>query len=450
MKNKLVFAGVLLVLFIMGAAAGSVVYSAIYLASWVNYTLLKEWLPYVLVIIIAAVTVITAYFTYRFIRQCRMFELPKLKEEDILRMTIVIPAMNEELTIVQCVDSIMSADYPKDKLEVIIAHEVPPRCTDSTPALALDLAKKYANVKVVPNENGHQRSKAGAINNCMGKVSGEIIGIYDADHVIEKSALLRASAQFAANKGLACLGGKVIIRDIKYNWFTFLVGNESTVLNNFSRYISQLFTGRHMVYGSNLFIRKDVLDKIGGFDETTLTEDCDLGMKLVFGNYDMKVDYSIKSYEQPAITVQDWWRQRVRWTWGGISVLKKYSKEDTSNGPLNWNSIKTFLLYSLGTTGILFSIVLMGFVGFMFYKGVLTPLILLILVAPLSVLFAAESIVDFCEGRGSVLDMALSIFIRPFLIYVYSLVGVYAVVMDALNKDRVWYQSQRIEPGHVK
>ena len=43
--------------------------------------------------------------------------------------------------------------------------------------------------------------------------------------------------------------------------------------------------------------------------------------------------------------------------------------------------------------------------------------------------------------------MALSILIRPFLIYVYSLVGVYAVVMDALNKDRVWYQSQRIEPG---
>ena len=85
------------------------------------------------------------------------------------------------------------------------------------------------------------------------------------------------------------------------------------------------------MYGSNLFIRKDVLDKIGGFDETTLTEDCDLGMKLISGNYGMKVDYSIKSYEQPAISMQDWWRQRVRWTWGGISVFKKYTKEDISN-----------------------------------------------------------------------------------------------------------------------
>lgn len=444
MKNKLVFASVLLVLFIMGAAAGSVAYSAIYLASWVNRNILNEWLPYALIVFIAVLTIITAYFTYRFIRQCRMQEVPKLNDSEILPMTIIIPALNEERAIVQCVDSLMAADYPCDRLEVIIAHEVPPRCTDSTPLLAEKLAEKYGNVKVILNCDSHQGTKAGAINNCMNKASGDIIGIYDADHVVSADALLRASAQFSRHKDLACLGGKVIIRNVNYNWFTAIIGNECAVINNFSRYVSELFTGRHMVYGSNLFIRKDVLEKMGGFDESTLTEDCDLGMKLIYGNYNMKVDYSIKSYEQPAITLRDWWHQRVRWTWGGISMLKKYVRADAANGKVKGKSIKTFLLYSLGTTGILFSIVLMGFVGFMLYMDVLTPLILLICVAPLSVLFAAESIVDFCEGRGSVIDMALSIFIRPFLIYIYSLVGVYALVMDAVDDERVWYQSRRI------
>jgi cellulose synthase/poly-beta-1,6-N-acetylglucosamine synthase-like glycosyltransferase len=440
MKSKLVFAGVVLVLFIMGVASGSMAYSAIYLASWVNRNILNELLPYVLVVFIAVLTAITAYFTYRFIRQCRMLELPKLKDSEILPMTIVVPALNEERTIEQCVDSLMAADYPREKLEIIIAHEVPPRCTDSTPALAARLSEKYGNVKAIPNCDGHQGTKAGAINNCLDIASGTIIGIYDADNVISPDALLRASAQFSNNKDLSCLGGKVIIRNVNYNWFTAIVGNECAVINNFSRYVSQLFTGRHMVYGSNLFIRKDVLERMGGFDESSLTEDCDLGMKLIYGNYGMKVDYSVKSYELPAITIKDWWRQRVRWTSGGMSVLKKYMRANGSKG----KSIKTFLLYSLGTTGILFSIVLMGFVGFMLYMEVLTPLILLICLAPLSVLFAAESIVDFCEGRGSVVDMAISIFIRPFLIYAYTLVGVYALVMDALNNDRVWYQSQRI------
>jgi hypothetical protein len=125
-------------------------------------------------------------------------------------------------------------------------------------------------------------------------------------------------------------------------------------------------------------------------------------------------------------------------------VLRKYQKPEFSGGELNKKSIKTFLLYSLGTTGILFSIVLMGFVGFMLYMNMMTPLILLLSAAPLAVLFAAESIADFCEGRGSVLDMAISIFIRPFIIYVYSLVGVYAVVMEALSKERVWHPNRRI------
>ncbi len=438
MKNKLVFATVVLVLFLMGAAAGSVAYSAIYLASWVNHNFLSEWLPYVLAVFFAALTIITAYFTYRFIRQCRMRELPKLKADEILPMTIVIPALNEERTIVQCVESLLAADYPREKLEIIIAHEVPPRCTDSTPELAARLAEKYGIVRAVPNNKGHQGTKAGAINNCLKDASGAIIGIYDADNVVSPDALLRASAQFSKDRGLACLGGKVIIRNVNYNWFTAIMGNECAVINNFSRYVSQLFTGRHMVYGSNLFIRKDVLERISGFDEATLTEDCDLGMKLIYGNYNMGVDYSVKSYEQPAITIRDWWRQRVRWTWGGISVLKKYTRA------YGGKSVRTFLLYSLGTTGILFSIVLMGFVGFMLYMGVVTPLVPLIFLAPLSVLFAAESIVDYCEGRGSVLDMALSLFIRPFLIFAYSLVGVYALVMDALDRERVWHPSQRI------
>ncbi|BAI60714.1 putative glycosyltransferase [Methanocella paludicola SANAE] len=423
----------------MGAAAGSVVYYALFLASWLNRTVIYEWMPSLLLLILIVLAGVTGYFTWRFIRQCRYQEMPEIQSDQILPLTIIVPALNEARDIEQCVESLMAAEYPTEKLEVIIAHEVPPKCTDTTPEIAKKLAERYRNVKAVPNRDGHRGSKAGAINNCLSQAKGEIIGIYDADHIVAKDALLRASAQFATSPGLACLGGKVIVRNVNYNWFTALVGNESAVINNFSRYVSQLFTGQHMVYGSNLFIRKDVLEKIGGFDESSLTEDCDLGMKLMQSNYGMSMDYSIKSYEQPAITFMDWWNQRVRWTWGGISVLKKYAK-----GGSSWSKVRTFLMYSLGTTGILFSIVLLGFVAFMLFMGVLTPVILLIIVVPLSVLFAAESIVDFCEGHGSVIDMVISIFIRPFIIYVYSLVGVYALVMDALSRERVWYTSQRI------
>lgn len=443
-KNTLVFALVLIILLAMGAAAGSIVYSAIFLASLVNRVFVQQWIPYASYLLLVLVIIVTAYFTVRFIRQCRSSEMPNLQDSEILPLTIIIPALNEERTMVSCVDSIMAADYPKDKMELIIAHEVPPRCRDSTPQLVAQLAVKYPNVKVVPNDSGHKGSKAGAINNCLHDAKGTIIGIYDADHIIAKDALLRVTAEFSANPWLTCLGGKVIVRNVNYNWFTTIVGNECAVINNFSRYLSQLFTGRHLVYGSNLFIRKAALEDIGGFDETSLTEDCDLGMKLISQNYGMKVDYAIKSYEQPAVSIRDWWHQRVRWTWGGISVLKKYLKIYSADGTVTAKSIRAFIMYALSTAGLLFGVILMGFMGFMLYAGIVPPVILILCCTPFAILFAAESLVDYTEGRGSVIDMALSIFVRPWVIYMYTIVGVYAVVMDALNVQGKWFESTRI------
>lgn len=444
MRNKLIFAFVIVVLLTMGAAAGSLVYSALYLASLVNRVIIQQWIPYASFFILVVIGSISICLTYAFVRQSRVRDLPVLNDNEKLPITVIIPTLNEERTLEQCVESIMKADYPADRLEVIIAHEVAPKCTDSTPQIAERLAKKYPNIRVIPNDSEHKGSKAGAINNCIAKALGTIIGIYDADHIIEKDALLRASAQFVANPDLACIGGKVMVRNSDYNLFTMIVGNENTVINNFSRFLSETMTGTHLIYGSNVYIRKDVLMDIGGFDETSLTEDCDLGMKLICSNYPMKIDYSIRSYEQPAINLRDWWHQRVRWTRGSMGVLKKYVWVNSNKGNTNRKKIQTILLYSLSTAGLLFSIILMGFIGFMMYMHVITPVILLICCAPLAIIFASESIVSYSEGRGSLLDLAISIFVRPWVIYAYFLVGVYAVVLDVLSTERTWYENQRI------
>jgi len=98
MKNKLVFAVVVLVLFMMGAAAGSVVYYAFFLASWLNRVELIEWMPSVLSLILVILAAVTGLFTLRFIRQCRLQEMPVIKIERVLPLTIIVPALNEERT----------------------------------------------------------------------------------------------------------------------------------------------------------------------------------------------------------------------------------------------------------------------------------------------------------------------------------------------------------------
>jgi cellulose synthase/poly-beta-1,6-N-acetylglucosamine synthase-like glycosyltransferase len=344
MKNKLIFVLVLLMLLAMGVIAGSLVYTTIILASVVNWMLAREWIPIASSTLLALVVIISAYFAIRFIQQSRESDIPGTRPTDLLPMTIIIPTLNEERTIEQCVTSIMKANYSPERLEVFIAHEVPPKCRDSTPELARKLALKYPNVRVVPNDGEHAGSKAGSINNCLQQAKGEIIGIYDADHSVDRNALVRASAQFAADRELSCIGGKVMVRNMNYNLFTTITGNESTVLNNFSRFLSEFLTGNHLIYGSNVFIRKSELERIGGFDESTLTEDCDLGMKLIRTNCRMRIDYAIKSYEQPAVSLRDWWHQRVRWTRGSMDVLRKHLKRSAKER-INLKTLNTIVLY---------------------------------------------------------------------------------------------------------
>ena len=92
MKNKFIFALVLLMLLSMGVFAGSIVYSTIILASVVNQVLASEWIPIASYTLLAIVVTITAYFTIRFIIQCRKVALPEIKGSDLLTMTVVIPA----------------------------------------------------------------------------------------------------------------------------------------------------------------------------------------------------------------------------------------------------------------------------------------------------------------------------------------------------------------------
>ncbi len=72
-KNTLVFALVLIILLAMGAAAGSIVYSAIFLASLVNRVFVQQWIPYASYLLLVLIIIVTAYFT------CPVYQAVSLK-----------------------------------------------------------------------------------------------------------------------------------------------------------------------------------------------------------------------------------------------------------------------------------------------------------------------------------------------------------------------------------
>lgn len=97
--------------------------------------------------------------------------------ENIVNVSIIIPAYNEELNIKKCVDTINKAKKVFD-WEVIIIDD---GSTDNTQEICLSLASEYSNVFYFRQENG---GVSKARNNGIKKAKGQYVMFVDADDLL--------------------------------------------------------------------------------------------------------------------------------------------------------------------------------------------------------------------------------------------------------------------------
>ena len=93
-------------------------------------------------------------------------------------------------------------------------------------------------------------------------------------------------------------------------------------------YLPQLFHRLPFVGGTNLFITKDLVCGLGGYDHTILTEDLELGVRayLKAGIWPEYLPYA--SSEQTPPTVRGFFRQRLRWGTGHLQVMDKLRRDN--------------------------------------------------------------------------------------------------------------------------
>ena len=93
-------------------------------------------------------------------------------------ISVIIPAYNIEDLLEKCVTSVVSQDYPKELLQIIIVDD---GSTDGTPAKADELADRYSNVQVIHKPNGGSSS---ARNVGIEAATGDYLGFVDSDDYI--------------------------------------------------------------------------------------------------------------------------------------------------------------------------------------------------------------------------------------------------------------------------
>lgn len=233
-----------------------------------------------------------------------------------LKLSIIIPARNEEHNIAACLDSICNQSYPKDLFEIIVIDD---HSTDNTPAIV----KKYAaqNVKLISLKDkveGQQLNsyKKKAIEIAMTAANGELVITTDADCIVKENWLHTIAAFYRQTN--AAFIAMPVSYDCSNSFIEIFQALDFMTLQGITG--ASVYKKIHsMCNGANLAYTKKSFKEVNGFtgiDNIASGDD----MLLMHKIYTLHPDrvFFLKSQEvivhtAPAKTIRGFLNQRIRW-----------------------------------------------------------------------------------------------------------------------------------------
>ena len=235
------------------------------------------------------------------------------KPKKMRNVTIIVPAFNEEGRIKRTIDSLLSLDYPKDLLEVIIVDD---GSTDST----FNEMKNYASgmVKVFHKSNG---GKASALNFGIEHSTGEIIVSLDADSFVDRNALINMVGYFDDEKCMAVTPSlkiwkpRNILQRVQFIEYMFGV---------FLRKACACLGCINVTPGPFSAYRRSFFKECGGYQEGNLTEDIEIALRLQSRNYTIENAQNAYVYTPGPPKFMPLFKQRLRWYLGFMNNVIDY------------------------------------------------------------------------------------------------------------------------------
>ena len=300
--------------------------------------------------------------------------------DNLLPISLIIPAYNEEENIVQNIRSLMKLNYPMyeiivvndgstdktgelviqafhmHKIETAIRYQIPTQKIE-----AVYFSREFPNLLYVQKQNG---GKSDALNAGINISRYPLFTCLDADSRIEKDALLRLSMEFIKDSRTVVAGGLVRIANgskiVDGELKGFSMPQKLIERFQIVEYYRSFLMGRVFWSASNsllivsgafgLFRKQTVID-VGGYKRNTIGEDMEIVvrihryMKKNRKKYRVKFDEFSICWTQGPMSMQDIRSQRRRWQIGlmdtlishiGMTFNPRYGFVGLISVPYNW------------------------------------------------------------------------------------------------------------------
>lgn len=241
-----------------------------------------------------------------------------------LSFAAIVPARHEEAVIARTLDRLVHSNYPAQLLQVIVVCSADDDGTiDQTARRIADLeANGITNVRLVVFDDGRV-SKPHGLNHALQYAKADVIAVFDAEDEIHPD-IVNIVNTVMVNEGVKVVQAGVQLMNFQSSWYSVF-----NVLEYFfwfkSRLHHQARLGSLPLGGNTVFFSRELLDRIGGWDESNLTEDAEIGLRVSSIGERIRVIYDDRyvTKEETPPTFRQFVKQRTRWSQGFMQTLRK-------------------------------------------------------------------------------------------------------------------------------
>lgn len=265
-------------------------------------------------------------------------KLPKGKHAKHPLVSVLVPAYNEELGVIGCLDSIRRNTY--HNLQIIVIDNC---STDKTNSLVMKYICDHPNRSISLLTMSSNLGKSGALNYALKRYAkGDLIMTLDGDSILHKKAISRAVSYFENDK---VMGVAANVRVMDNMTILGLLQKFEHMIGYRSKKFHSLINGEFIIGGVASTFRRTVMKEVGFYDMDTTTEDIGLSLKIAaLGNREHRLVYAsdVVAMTEGVQTFKALLRQRFRWKMGMLQNLLKNKQLFANNDPIYSRSLTMY------------------------------------------------------------------------------------------------------------
>lgn len=239
-------------------------------------------------------------------------------------VSVLIATFNEKFVIGRTLDAISKIDYPKDKLQIIVADDSNDQTVEVIDEKIRELNSSGISAMVSRRPN-RENFKCGALNKAMESVTGHFVLLLDADSIVPPDVLSKGIDAVEKHPRASFAAFRYGHYNRNDNMITRLFALSQDIGDTLSKMGAYLIDAPFSFQGGFALVKTQDIRDVGGWSNERIADDGDVSIKLYLAGKRGIYLSSVQIMSEDPATLEAWKKQVARTAQGWWRCIAKYA-----------------------------------------------------------------------------------------------------------------------------